>query len=102
MLLLVVFLSSVFFLLLILLPVHCEMTVLRVLAGLDVAAGDVSAVLGEILGGRGGKEGYVRALGASTIGGVGTGTTKKMSLSGYNRDLQLNIDRIFARSDSAI
>ncbi len=78
------------------------MTVLRVLAGLDVAAADVSAVLGEILGGRGGKEGYVRALGASTIGGMGAGTMKRTSLTGFNRDLQLNIDRIFARSDSAI
>ncbi len=69
------------------------------LAGLDVAAADVAAVLGEILGGRGGKEGYVRALGASTIGGAQG--TKRLSLSGCNRDLQLNIDRIFARLDSA-
>ncbi len=79
---------------------HCEITVLRVLTGLDIAAADVAAVLGEMLGGRGEKEGYIRALGASTIGGVHG--TKRQSLLGYNnRDLQLNIDRIFARSDSA-
>ncbi len=93
--LLVTFVNSA----MVLLRVHCEITVLRVLAGLDVAAADVAAVLGEMLGGRGGKEGYIRALGASTIGGVQG--TKRPSLSGCNRDLQLNIDRIFARSDSA-
>ncbi len=74
------------------------MAVLRALAGLDIAAADVAAVLGEILGGKGGKDGYVRALGASTIGGIGTGT-KRVSFAGTNRDLQLNIDRIFARLD---